>query len=113
IPPCARVSMTLSSMTGFARSHGASGSYAWSWEIKSVNAKGLEVRLRLPPAFDAVEIAVRARAAQTLSRGNVYATLAVHREGVAPVVRINEPVLAAIINAVGNLSGKVEAEKPR
>jgi uncharacterized protein (TIGR00255 family) len=48
-----------------------------------------------------------------LSRGNVYATLTVNREGIAPVVRINEPVLAAIINAVRNLSGKVDAEKPR
>jgi uncharacterized protein (TIGR00255 family) len=105
--------MTLSSMTGFARSHGASGSYAWSWEIKSVNAKGLELRLRLPPGFDAVEIPVRTRGAETLSRGNVYATLTVNREGIAPVVRINEPVLNAIINAVGNLSGKVDAEKPR
>jgi len=105
--------MTLSSMTGFARSHGASGSYAWSWEIKSVNAKGLELRLRLPPGFDAVEIPVRTRGAEVLSRGNVYATLTVNREGIAPVVRINEPVLNAIINAVGNLSGRVDAEKPR
>lgn len=105
--------MTLSSMTGFARSHGASGSYGWSWEIKSVNAKGLELRLRLPPGFDAVEIPVRTRGAETLSRGNVYATLTVNREGIAPVVRINEPVLNAIINAVGALSGKVDAEKPR
>jgi uncharacterized protein (TIGR00255 family) len=105
--------MTLSSMTGFARSHGASGSYGWSWEIKSVNAKGLELRLRLPPGFDAVEIPVRTRGAESLSRGNVYATLTVNREGVVPVVRINEPVLNAIINAVGSLSGKVDAEKPR
>ena len=105
--------MTLSSMTGFARSHGASGSYAWSWEIKSVNAKGLELRLRLPPGFDAVEIPVRTRGAETLSRGNVYATLTVNREGIAPVVRINEPVLNAIIKAVDALSGKVDAEKPR
>lgn len=105
--------MTLSSMTGFARSHGASGSYAWSWEIKSVNAKGLELRLRLPPGFDAVEIPVRTRGAEMLSRGNVYATLTVNREGIAPVVRINEPVLNAIISAVSNLSGKVDAEKPR
>lgn len=105
--------MTLSSMTGFARSHGASGSYAWSWEIKSVNAKGLELRLRLPPGFDAVEVAVRARAAEMLSRGNVYATLTVNREGVAPEIRINEPVLNALINAVSNLSGRVDAEKPR
>lgn len=105
--------MTLSSMTGFARSHGASGNYAWSWEIKSVNAKGLDVRLRLPPGFDGVEVAVRARAAEMLSRGNVYATLTVSREGVAPVVRINEPVLNAMIDAISKLSRQVDAEKPR
>jgi uncharacterized protein (TIGR00255 family) len=105
--------MALSSMTGFARSHGVSGPYAWSWEIKSVNAKGLELRLRLPPGFDAVEVAVRTRAAEKLSRGNVYGTLTVVREGQAPVVKINEPVLNALINAVGNLSGRVDAEKPR
>jgi uncharacterized protein (TIGR00255 family) len=104
--------MALSSMTGFARSHGASGSYAWSWEIKSVNAKGLELRLRLPPGFDAVEVQVRAKAAEMLSRGNVYATLTVTREGIAPVVRINEPVLNALVNAIGNLKGRVDADKP-
>ena len=105
--------MALSSMTGFARSHGASGNYAWSWEIKSVNAKGLELRLRLPPGFDAVEVAARAKAAEMLSRGNVYATLAVSRTGVVPVVRINEPVLNALVTAIGNLKGRVEADKPR
>jgi uncharacterized protein (TIGR00255 family) len=104
--------MALSSMTGFARSHGASGSYAWSWEIKSANAKGLELRLRLPPGFDAVEVQVRAKAAEMLSRGNVYATLTVTREGIAPVVRINEPVLNALVNAIGNLKGRVDADKP-
>lgn len=105
--------MALSSMTGFARSHGASGTYIWSWEIKSVNAKGLDLRFRLPPGFDAVEVAARNRAAEFLSRGNVYASLTVTREGLAPVVQINEPVLAALLAAIQNLSGRVEAEKPR
>ena len=49
--------MALSSMTGFARGHGVSGAYAWAWELKSVNAKGLDLRLRLPPGWDAVEVA--------------------------------------------------------
>ena len=44
--------MALSSMTGFARADGASGPYAWSWELRSVNAKGLELRLRTPPGWD-------------------------------------------------------------
>jgi uncharacterized protein (TIGR00255 family) len=105
--------MALSSMTGFARSHGVSGTYAWSWELKSVNAKGLELRLRIPPGWDAIEVPVRAKAAETLSRGNVYANLTVNREGAAPVVRINEPVLAAVLAAIKNLSGRVDAERPR
>jgi uncharacterized protein (TIGR00255 family) len=105
--------MALSSMTGFARSHGASGTYVWSWEIKSVNAKGLDLRFRLPSGFDAVEVAARARAAERLSRGNVYANLTVTREGVEPVVKVNEPVLAALLSAITSLSGRVDAEKPR
>lgn len=104
--------MALSSMTGFARSHGVCGTYAWSWELKSVNAKGLELRLRLPPGWDALEVPVRARAVEKLSRGNVYANLTVNREGVTPVVRVNEPVLAAVLSAMNSLAGKVDAAKP-
>src|SRR5262252_9391669 len=55
--------MALSSMTGFARSAGTSGAYAWAWELKSVNGKGLDIRLRLPIGWDAVDAPVRARAA--------------------------------------------------
>ena len=47
--------MALSSMTGFARSHGASGPYAFEWELKSVNAKGFDLRMRLPPGWDDLE----------------------------------------------------------
>ena len=105
--------MALSSMTGFARSHGAIDGYAWSWELKSVNAKGLDLRLRLPPGWDAVEVPVRNKAAENLARGNVYANLGVSREGGVSTVRINEPVLAAVLSAVENLSGRISAEPPR
>ena len=47
--------MALSSMTGFARSHGASGPYVFEWELKSVNAKGFDLRMRLPPGWDELE----------------------------------------------------------
>jgi uncharacterized protein (TIGR00255 family) len=76
--------MALSSMTGFARSHGVCGSYAWAWEIKSVNGKGLDLRLRLPSGFDAVEVPARARIAEVLARGSIQASLAVERSGAAP-----------------------------
>jgi uncharacterized protein (TIGR00255 family) len=105
--------MTLSSMTGFARSQGACGTYAWAWEIKSVNAKGLDVRLRLPAGWDAVEAPVRARAAETLSRGTVYGTLTITRQGTAPVVRVNEGVLDAVLTTLKDLSSRVASEPPR
>jgi uncharacterized protein (TIGR00255 family) len=104
--------MALSSMTGFARGHGVAGTYAWSWELKSVNSKGLDLKLRLPTGWDAIEATVRARASEVLSRGSVFANLTVNREGVAPVARINEPVLAAVLATLKGLSGKVDAAPP-
>jgi uncharacterized protein (TIGR00255 family) len=104
--------MALSSMTGFARGQGVTGPYAWAWEIKSVNAKGLDVRLRLPPGWDAVEAPARARANAKLARGTVYANLTVERKGVAPSVKINEPVLTAVLAALKGLAGKIDAAPP-
>jgi uncharacterized protein (TIGR00255 family) len=104
--------MALSSMTGFARGHGVSGPYAWSWELKSVHAKGLDVRFRLPPGWDAIEVPARARASEQLSRGTVYANLTVERKGIAPTVKINEPVLAAVLETLAKLSGRIDAAPP-
>jgi uncharacterized protein (TIGR00255 family) len=105
--------MALSSMTGFARGHGVSGAYSWAWELKSVNAKGFDLRLRLPPGWDAVEGPARNGAAQVLARGTVHGTLTVERQGVAPSVRINEPVLGAVLATVKALAGRVDAAAPR
>ena len=104
--------MALSSMTGFARSHGVSGPYAWAWELKSVNSKGLDLKLRVPAGWDAVDAAVRTRANEALSRGSVFANLTVNREGVPPVVRVNEPVLAAVLATLKSLAGRVDATPP-
>jgi uncharacterized protein (TIGR00255 family) len=104
--------MALSSMTGFARGHGVSGPYAWAWEIKSVNGKGLDLRLRLPPGWDAIEPGVRARAAETLARGSVQAGLTVERSGAAPAVRINTAVLEAVLASMRELSRRIEASPP-
>src|SRR5690242_18592675 len=104
--------MALSSMTGFARGHGVSGPYAWAWEIKSVNGKGLDVRLRTPAGWDAVDIPVRTRAAETLSRGSVQAALTVQRSGAVPSVRVNTPVLDAILSAMREFGAKIKASPP-
>jgi uncharacterized protein (TIGR00255 family) len=99
-------------MTGFARSHGVVGAYAWAWEIKSVNAKGLDLRFRLPAGWDAVEVPSRARGAEKLSRGTVYANLTVERKGTQPTVKVNEPVLSAVLSTLDRLSGKIKATQP-
>src|SRR6185312_9931578 len=118
ICPFARLSfgdspaMALSSMTGFARSHGASGPYAFEWELKSVNAKGFDLRLRLPPGWDEIEQIARKRAADVLSRGTVYANLNVKRADALSTVRINEEVLASIVKVAGQLAGRIDAVAP-
>ena len=88
--------MSLNSMTGLSRSSGTKPPYHWTWELKAVNAKGLDLRLRLPPGFEALEPEVRARIARRLSRGSCQATLAAQRESGATQVRIDADAVAAV-----------------
>jgi len=104
--------MALSSMTGFARSHGASGPYVFEWELKSVNAKGFDLRLRLPQGWDELEAFAKKRAAELLSRGTVYANLNVKRANALSTVRINEEVLASVVKAATQLAGRIDAVAP-
>ena len=105
--------MTLSSMTGFARCNGSSGDYAWAWELRSVNGKNLDLRLRLPSGWEGLETPLRARAAEALSRGTIHAALSARREGVAPSVRVNEPVLAAVLSTLQGIAQRVDAAPAR
>jgi uncharacterized protein (TIGR00255 family) len=104
--------MALSSMTGFARSHGASGPYAFEWELKSVNAKGLDLRMRLPPGWDEIEAFAKKRAGEVLSRGAVYANLNIKRTNAASTVRVNEDVLASVVRMASMIAGKIDAVAP-
>jgi uncharacterized protein (TIGR00255 family) len=86
--------MTLKSMTGFARADGVHGDTNWSWEARSVNGRGLELRLRLPSGFEALEIRVRGLAQEKLARGNCTLNLSVRRKAGTTEIRLNEAVLA-------------------
>jgi len=90
-------------MTGFARVSSATANYRWAWELKSVNAKGLDLRLRLPQGFDAIEIEARASLAEKLARGTCYATLSAQREAAAPEVHLNETLLRRLVEAVSHI----------
>lgn len=104
--------MALSSMTGFARSHGTSGPYAFEWELKSVNAKGFDFRMRLPSGWDDIEPLARKSATERLSRGTVYANLTVKRADAAGSVRINEDVLATIVKLSADVAARTGATPP-
>ncbi|MCC2099078.1 MAG: YicC family protein [Hyphomicrobiales bacterium] len=95
--------MSLVSMTGFSRVSGSQGAWRWAWELKSVNARGLDLRLRCPSGFDAVEAEARTRLGKRLGRGAIYANLSGQREASTPEVRVNETALAALQDAVARV----------
>ena len=90
-------------MTGFARETGVTGPYQWAWEIKSVNGRGLDVRLRVPPGYEAVGEAARAEVQKSLTRGQCQLNLSITRSATAPRVRVNRDVLAAVADALARL----------
>jgi uncharacterized protein (TIGR00255 family) len=95
--------MAIASMTGFAREAGASGPWQWAWELKSVNGRGLDVRLRFPPGFDAVGEDARGQVQKAFARGQCQLNLTVARGPSPPRVRVNEEVFSALVDAVGRL----------
>ena len=105
--------MTVSSMTGFARAEGQMGVYGWSWELKSVNAKGLDMRVRLPPGLDSLEGPVRDRIAAKLKRGNVTASLTVARAPGSERVVVNEAALEAMLALPAKYAGRIDPPPPR
>lgn len=99
-------------MTGFARTDGEADGISWVWELKSVNSRSLDLRLRLPPGFDLLEPQLRSTLATRCRRGNISATLSVTRL-TAPAVRINREMLAQIVGLLGELAGQIQAAPPR
>jgi uncharacterized protein (TIGR00255 family) len=104
--------MTLSSMTGFARAQGAQAGWRWHWEARSVNARGLDVRVRFPEGFDGLEGPARILATERFSRGNISASLTLTNDPVRGSIKINPEVLAQVIAAIDALKGKVTAAPP-
>ncbi|MFZ2007537.1 MAG: YicC/YloC family endoribonuclease, partial [Stellaceae bacterium] len=99
-------------MTGFARAEGEAAGVSWVWELKSVNGRSLDLRLRLPPGYDGLEASLRAALAGRLRRGTISANLAVNRLA-PPTIRINREMLQRLVALVGELAGEVEAAPPR
>jgi uncharacterized protein (TIGR00255 family) len=96
--------MAIASMTGFAREAGVTGSYQWAWEIKTVNGRGLEVRVRTPSGLDAVGEDARGQILKALTRGQGQLNLTLTKASSAPKLRVNQDVLQSLLSAVGGLT---------
>ncbi len=93
------MALHLSSMTGFARSEGGLPGLSWSWEIKSVNGKNLDLRCRLPPGTDSLESKLRPLAQARFQRGSLQVFLTLDRSENQPLLRVNQAVLDAHLAA--------------
>jgi uncharacterized protein (TIGR00255 family) len=104
--------MGVSSMTGFARVDGEAAGISWAWELKSVNGRSLDLRLRLPPGYDGLEAALRAELGGRLRRGSISANLTINRL-TPPTIRVNREMLGRVLALIGELANEVEAAPPR
>jgi uncharacterized protein (TIGR00255 family) len=106
-------SVAVASMTGFARKEGALAGFAWTWELKSVNGRNLDIRCRLPGGYDALEQFARTTAGEILKRGNVNAALTLTQQEKTGTFRINETALAQVEKIIAEMHQRFEAAPPR
>ena len=104
------VNAALVSMTGFAARRGQGAGYAWTWEIRSVNGKGLDLRLRMPDWIEGLEPAVRAAVAKVAARGNVTLSLKLQREEGVEALRVNPAGLEAALSALLLVKAQAHAQ---
>jgi len=105
--------MSIKSMTGFARADGGFETLAWHWELRSVNARGLDVRLRLPPGMESLEQKVREGAARHLTRGSITISLSIEDRGGAQALRLNEEALLQVVQAAERIRELTGGEAAR
>ena len=94
---------SIASMTGFARAAGTTGAVQWLWEIRTVNGRGLDIRVRVPNGFEAAGEAARAALSKALARGQCQLGLTLTRPENAARVRIDEALLADLAASVARV----------
>ena len=121
--------MSLTSMTGFARGQGAVGAYHWAWELRTVNGRNLDIRMRVPPGYEMLEPGIRKLVQERLQRGSVNISLQVRRTGAQQTLSINHEALqqllalaqdiehehalrAASVDGILGLKGVVDVSEP-
>ena len=101
--------MALMSMTGFADRAGSLGGVSWTWEARSVNGRGLDLRVRLAEGCEGLEAPLRAAVGKAFARGSVSIGLRIAGGAAAGALRLNEAALAGALDAVGAIALAAEA----
>lgn len=97
----------MKSMTGFARSSGAAGTWQWVWEIRSVNARGLDMRMRLPPGFESLDPILREAVRGKLTRGAITISLQADMAADNTPISVNEDLLTHILDTIARLRPRI------
>jgi len=100
-------------MTGFARRTGQGGPDGWSWEVKSVNARGLDIRCRPSAGMDTLEPEVRRRLADRFTRGAFNVVLQVASASRRSRIEVNRQALAQVQAVMRDLRDELDIEPPR
>lgn len=112
-PGGSAVTITVASMTGFARMAGSSASLSWTWEARSVNHRGLDVRVRLPPRLDTLEPRIRELLGKRITRGSVTIALDLKRQSGGGTLAVNREMIERILELKRELGGRVDQSPPR
>ena len=90
----------IRSMTGFASRKGAAEGWSWGWDLRAVNARGFDLRTRLPDMVEGLEAGVRAALKPAIERGNVNLSLKLQRDAGAGPAPIDRKALAAVLATI-------------
>lgn len=112
-PGGSAATITVASMTGFARMAGSSASLSWTWEARSVNHRGLDVRVRLPPRLDTLEPRIRELLSKRITRGSVTIALDLKRQSGGGTLAVNREMIERILELKRELGGRVDQSPPR
>lgn len=104
--------MPVYSMTAFARTEDYNKHCSWTWEVRSVNGKGLDVRSRVPSGFENLESTARDQVKKSFSRGNISISLSVEWIRKGQSFAINEDILNNYVNLLPQLSRRVPDATP-
>lgn len=88
------------------------GNLSWHWEVRSVNGRGVDIRLRVPPGFEGLEPRIRELLSKRITRGSLTVNLSVKRAHGQAQIQLNETALGQVLEALERLRQRVPVAPP-